>query len=72
MPGAEAEELIRTDAGLASMKTALNARRAVLISEMATLSVNRCGAANRPSVGAPRRMAVLRRKKVQNQRSTPI
>jgi len=37
---AEAEELIRTDAGLASMKTALNARRAVLISQMATLTSN--------------------------------
>ena len=35
---AEADELIGTDAGLVSMKTALNARRAVLISQMANLT----------------------------------
>jgi uncharacterized protein involved in exopolysaccharide biosynthesis/Mrp family chromosome partitioning ATPase len=35
---AEADELIATDAGLVSMKTALNARRAVLISQMANLT----------------------------------
>ena len=35
---AEADELIANDAGLVSMKTALNARRAVLISQMANLT----------------------------------
>jgi uncharacterized protein involved in exopolysaccharide biosynthesis/Mrp family chromosome partitioning ATPase len=35
---AEADELIASDAGLVSMKTALNARRAVLISQMANLT----------------------------------
>ncbi|MGO9335890.1 MAG: hypothetical protein ACLPY1_00115 [Terracidiphilus sp.] len=35
---AEADEMIATDAGLVSMKTALNARRAVLISQMANLT----------------------------------
>ena len=35
---AEAEELIATDAGLVSMKTALNTRRATLISQMANLT----------------------------------
>jgi len=37
---AEADELIATDAGLASMKSSLNQRRAVLISQMANLTVN--------------------------------
>ena len=35
---AEADELIANDAGLVSMKTALNARRATLISQMANLT----------------------------------
>jgi polysaccharide biosynthesis transport protein len=35
---AEADELIANDAGLVSMKTALNTRRAVLISQMANLT----------------------------------
>jgi len=35
---AEADELIANDAGLVSMKTALNARRAVIISQMANLT----------------------------------
>ena len=35
---AEADELIANDAGLVSIKTALNARRAVLISQMANLT----------------------------------
>ena len=35
---AEADELIANDAGLVSMKTSLNARRAVLISQMANLT----------------------------------
>jgi uncharacterized protein involved in exopolysaccharide biosynthesis/Mrp family chromosome partitioning ATPase len=37
---AEADELISTDAGLVSMKTSLNQRRAVLISQMANLTPN--------------------------------
>ena len=37
---AEADELIASDAGLVSMKTALNARRAVLISQMANLTAS--------------------------------
>ena len=35
---AEADELIATDAGLVSMKTSLNQRRAILISQMANLT----------------------------------
>jgi uncharacterized protein involved in exopolysaccharide biosynthesis/Mrp family chromosome partitioning ATPase len=37
---AEADDLIAADAGLVSMKSALNARRAVLISQMANLTSN--------------------------------
>jgi uncharacterized protein involved in exopolysaccharide biosynthesis len=37
---AEADELIASDAGLVSMKTSLNARRAVLISETSNLTQN--------------------------------
>jgi uncharacterized protein involved in exopolysaccharide biosynthesis len=37
---AEADELIATDAGLVSMKTSLNQRRAILISQMANLTPN--------------------------------
>lgn len=37
---AEADEIISTDAGLTSMKTSLNQRRAVLISQMANLTPN--------------------------------